>query len=64
MKIIDKVLEDPTDTDFDIETLIHGSMKDKIPDLELAIDGFIRSIDGMVSRNMVLSFPFSVVKLR
>src|SRR5699024_7752004 len=36
-----KLLEDPTDTHFDFEPLIHGSMKEKIPDLELAIDGFI-----------------------
>lgn len=41
MNIIDKLLENPLDTSFDIEPLIHGSMKDKIPDLELAIDGFI-----------------------
>jgi len=41
MNIIEKLLEDPTDTDFAIEPLIHGSMKDKIPELELAIDGFI-----------------------
>lgn len=41
MKIIDKILENPTDTSFDIEPLIHGSMKNKIPELELAIDGFI-----------------------
>lgn len=41
MNIIDKLLENPLDTSFDIEPLIHGSMKDKIPELELAIDGFI-----------------------
>lgn len=34
-------MEDPLDTSFDIEPLIHGSMKDKIPELELAIDVFI-----------------------
>jgi len=39
--IIDKILENPLDTDFDISPLIHGSMKSKLPDLELAIDGFI-----------------------
>lgn len=37
----DKLLENPLDTSFDVEPLIHGSMKDKIPELELAIDGFI-----------------------
>lgn len=41
MNIIDKILENPLETDFDIEPLIHGSMKDKLPELELAIDGFI-----------------------
>lgn len=41
MKIIDKLLENPTDTTFDIEPLIHGSMRHKIPELELAVDGFI-----------------------
>lgn len=41
MKIIEKILENPLDTKFDIEPLIHGSMIAKIPDLELAIDGVI-----------------------
>ena len=40
-KIIAKILENPDNTSFDIESLIHGSMKDKIPELELAIDGYI-----------------------
>ena len=40
-RIIDKILENPFDTSFDIEPLIHGSMKAKIPELELAIDGYI-----------------------
>jgi transposase len=40
-KILDKILENPQDTSFDIEPLIHGSMKNKLPELELAIDGFI-----------------------
>ena len=40
-KILDRILENPLDTSFDIEPLIHGSMKDKIPELELAIDGYI-----------------------
>jgi transposase len=39
--IIDKLLDNPLDTSFDIEPLIHGSMKKKLPELELAIDGFI-----------------------
>jgi len=41
MNIINKLLEDPTDTNFDIKSLIHGSMDHKIPELKLAIDGFI-----------------------
>ncbi|MDI6705262.1 MAG: IS110 family transposase [Firmicutes bacterium] len=40
-RILDKILENPLDTSFDIEPLIHGSMTDKIPELELAIDGYI-----------------------
>ena len=41
MNIIDKLLENPSGSSFDIEPLIHGSMKKKLPQLELAIDGFI-----------------------
>ncbi len=41
MNIIKELLKNPLDTSFDIEPLIHNSMKDKIPELELAIDGFI-----------------------
>lgn len=40
-RILDKILENPLDTSFDIKPLIHGSMKNKIPELELAVDGFI-----------------------
>jgi transposase len=40
-KILDKILENPLDTSFEIEPLIHCSMKAKIPELELAIDGYI-----------------------
>ena len=40
-RILDKILDNPDDTSFDIEPLIHGSMKKKLPELELAIDGFI-----------------------
>lgn len=41
MNIIEKILENPLDTKFDIAPLIHGSMIKKLPELELAIDGFI-----------------------
>ena len=40
-KILDKILENPLDTSFDVEPLIHGSLKKKLPELELAIDGDI-----------------------
>ena len=39
--ILNRILENPLNTSFDIEPLIYGSMKRKIPELELAIDGFI-----------------------
>lgn len=40
-RILDEILENLQDTSFEIEPLIHGSMKKKLPELELAIDGFI-----------------------
>jgi len=40
-KILDKILENPLDTSFDIESLIHSSMKKKLPELQLAVDGYI-----------------------
>ena len=40
-KILDKILENPLNKSFDIESLIHSSMKKKIPELELAVDGYI-----------------------
>jgi len=39
LNILDHLLQNPLDTSFDLEPLIHGSMKKKIPELELAIDG-------------------------
>lgn len=41
MNIIDRLLLNPLDNSFDIEPLIHVSMKDKLPELKLAIDGLI-----------------------
>jgi transposase len=41
MNLIGKLLENPLDTSFDVEPLIHGSLKKKIPELLLANDGFI-----------------------
>lgn len=40
-RILNKILENPHNTSFDIEPLVHSSMKKKIPELELAIDGYI-----------------------
>lgn len=40
-KILDKILENPQGTSFDMEPLIHGSLKKKLPELKLAIDGCI-----------------------
>ncbi|MFD1417139.1 IS110 family RNA-guided transposase [Oceanobacillus jeddahense] len=41
MNIIQKLLEDPTNTDFDLEPLVYGAMKHKVEELKLAVDGFI-----------------------
>ncbi|GIN60651.1 hypothetical protein J27TS8_06440 [Robertmurraya siralis] len=41
MNIIEKLLKNPLNTTFDIEPFIHGSIKTKLPELELAIDGLI-----------------------
>ncbi len=41
MAIIERILENPLDTNFDVTPLIHSSMLDKVDDLQLAIDGMI-----------------------
>src|SRR5699024_1453777 len=41
MIIIDKLLEDPSNSDFDVDSLTYGKMRNKIPELKLAIDGLI-----------------------
>jgi len=41
MNIIEHILDNPFDKDVDIASLVHRSMIDKIPELELAIDGVI-----------------------
>jgi len=41
MGIIDKLLEDPSNTDLDMDSLVYGKLRNKIPELKLAIDGFI-----------------------
>ena len=39
--IINRILENPPGTAFDVAPLIHGSMLPKVPELQLAIDGLI-----------------------
>lgn len=41
MNIIERILDNPLETKFDIASLIHGSMLSKVPELELAVDGVI-----------------------
>lgn len=41
MAIIERILETPLDTNFDVTPLIHGSLRAKASDLQLAIDGLI-----------------------
>lgn len=43
MAIIDYLLENPTNKDFDFVPLLHKSMLDKVDDIRLAIDGLITS---------------------
>lgn len=40
-RILNKILENPSDTSFDIEPLLHKSMLGKLDDITLAIDGVI-----------------------
>ena len=40
-RILNKILENPLDKSFNIEPLVHSSMKKKIPELELAVEGYI-----------------------
>ena len=39
--ILDKLLENPADTSFDLEPLVYKSLRKKLPELRDAIDGFI-----------------------
>ena len=39
--VMDKILEDPADTSFDLEPLVFKSLKKKLPELRDAIDGYI-----------------------
>lgn len=39
--ILDKLLENPADTSFDLEPLVYKSLKKKLPEFRNAIDGYI-----------------------
>ena len=39
--ILDKILENPEDTSFDLEPFVYRSLKKKLPELRDAIDGYI-----------------------
>lgn len=39
--ILDKILENPSDTSFDLELLVFKSLKNKLPELRDAIEGYI-----------------------
>ena len=41
--ILDKLLENPADTSFDLEPLVYKSLKKKLPQLRDAINGYITS---------------------
>ena len=41
LAILDKLLENPADTSFDLEPLVYKSLKKKLPELRDAIDGYI-----------------------
>jgi transposase len=41
MNIIEKLIENPTETNIDLDPLVYGALRNKMPELQLAIDGFI-----------------------
>lgn len=41
MNLIDQLLFASSDTSFDIEPLVHGSLKKKLPELQLALEGLL-----------------------
>ena len=60
MKIIDYLLENPDDKDFDFATLLHGSMTGKVDSIRLALDGMITE-EQQQKMNIILCH-FSEVK--
>ncbi|TEB09117.1 IS110 family transposase [Pelotomaculum propionicicum] len=53
MKIIDYLLENPHDKDFDFVPLLHASMLDKVDDIRLALDGMI-TLEQQQKMNIIL----------
>lgn len=53
MKIIDYLLENPNDRDFDFVPLLHASMRHKVNDIRLALDGII-SLEQLQKMNIIL----------
>jgi len=60
MKIIDHMLENPDDRDFDFVPLLHGSMKSKADSIRLALDGMI-TVDQQQKMKIIL-YHYSEIK--
>jgi hypothetical protein len=54
MAIIDHLLENPSDKDFDFIPLLHASMLSKVDDIRLAIDGLITP-EQLQKMNIILN---------
>ena len=63
MKIIDYLLENPDDKDFDFVPLLHGSMTGKADDIRLAIDGMITK-EQRQKMNIILNHFSGVQKCK
>ena len=63
MKIIDYLLENPDDKDFDFATLLHGSMLHKADNIRLAIDGMITE-EQRQKMNIILNHFSGVQKCK
>jgi len=63
MAIIEHLLENPNDKDFDFLPLLHSSMLDKVDDIRLAIDGIITS-DQLQKMNIILQHYDELTKCK
>ena len=63
MKIIDYLLENPDDKDFDFVPLLHGSMTGKVDNIRLAMDGII-SQEQRQKMNIILCHYNEVKKCK